>query len=151
MSKMAKQKEHVHGPECYHEHNAEPKVDMQVYMEFQVLNQQLKEVQQKLTTAGQQMSEILVIIEAVSDLGKAQVGSEMLAPMAPGIFVRSKLTDNKEVLINVGNNVVVGKSLEETKSLLNSQLAELRNFEQNLAMHWQQTVIRLQEIQEQLK
>jgi len=151
MSKMAKQKEHVHGPECGHEHGQKQKVDMQLYMEFQVLNQQLKEFQQKLTTIGQQMNEIMVIKEAVSDLGEAQVGSDMLAPMAAGIFVKSKLMDNKEVLINVGNNVVVGKSLEEAKGLLDSQLTELSNLEQNLAVQWQQAVIRLQEIQEQLK
>jgi prefoldin alpha subunit len=146
--KKQKEQKHVHGPECGHENQ---QADVQAYLEFQMLSQQLKELQQKLAAVGQQMNDILAIKEALSDLNKAQVGSDMLAPMASGIFVKSKLADNKELLVNVGNNVVVAKTTDEAKGLLDAQFSELRNLEQNLAVQWQQIVARMQEIEGLLK
>ncbi|MBW3012032.1 prefoldin subunit alpha [Candidatus Woesearchaeota archaeon] len=129
----------------------ENKIDMQLYVEFQMLNQQLKEIQQSMQTMEQQANEIAVIRQALEDLKDVKQGTEMLAPIAPGIFVKAKLEDNSGLLINVGGKVVVPKTVEEAQNLLMGQQHELAGAEQNLAVQFQQTVERMHQIQDKLK
>lgn len=122
-----------------------------LYLEYQLINQQLKEIQTRMQEIANQLNEIMVTRQAVEEIPKTEKGTEILAPLAPGIFVKADLKDNKEFHINVGSKVVVTKSVEETKKLLTDQEAEIKGAEEQLAGQWQTLVIRLQELHQKLQ
>ena len=70
---------------------------------------------------GQQAQEIENIRKGIEVLGKSEDGAEILAPVSNGIIVRTKMTSNDTLLVNVGANTVVEKSREETLDLLGKQ------------------------------
>ncbi|MBW2995269.1 prefoldin subunit alpha [Candidatus Woesearchaeota archaeon] len=129
----------------------EKDVKTKMYVQFQMLQQQLKEIQARMQEVANQLNEIKATRMAVEEVPKIKNNTEILAPLAPGIFVKSELKDNKEFHINVGSKVVVTKSVDETIKLLEEQEKEIQKVEEQLAVQWQTLMLKLQEIYPKLK
>ncbi len=96
------------------------------YTEFQMLQQQAVQINEHLEMLNQQLLELDISKNAVSELGETKVGTEILSPLANGIFIRSKLENNQSLVVNVGSNTTVERTTEEVVSLLGQQEVELR-------------------------
>ncbi len=94
------------------------------YMQFQVLQQQMEQVSQHLEMFNQQLVELDISINAVQELEHAETDNELLAPIADGIFFKAKLIDNKKLIVNVGSNVTVERTIPEVVVLLKEQKEE---------------------------
>ena len=55
----------------------------------------------------------------------------MLAPIGRGIFVKSRLIDEK-LIVDVGGKKFVEKSIDETKEVISGQLKRLEEIKENL-------------------
>ena len=93
----------------------------QKMMELQILNQQSEQLRQQLANLEEQMSNLKNLEESLGALGKEEVGKEMFSPLSSGIFMKTNLRDNKEVLVAVGAGVVVQKSVKEAGDMLKDQ------------------------------
>jgi len=107
------------------------------FMEFQILQQQIAHVQKQIQQLSSQKDEIGNVQQSLSELSGTKVDSEILSPLCSGIFAKARLLDNKELLVNVGNNVVVKKKVPEVKGMLAKQEAEIRKMEEHLAEYLQ--------------
>ncbi len=96
------------------------------YMQFQYLQQQLEQISQHLEMLNQQNADLDISINAVTELGKTKLGNELLAPIADGVFLRGELKDNKKLVINVGMNTTVEKTVPEVIKLLENQKSQLQ-------------------------
>ena len=97
------------------------------YMEFQQLQQQIEQVSQQLQLMSQQAAEIDNTKEALLDLGKVEPNTEMLAQIANGIFVKSEIKDTSKLVVNVGANVTLEKTIPEMIELFDSQKNDITN------------------------
>jgi len=125
-------------------------VMQQKYMELQMLNQQLQQVQQQLQTVEQQSMEVEFVIDALENLAKVDVGSEVLVPLSSGIFVKAKLQDNKELVVNVGGNTTVTKTIPEVQEMLKKQVKELQKVKDDLAGKFTESANKMQKLQMEL-
>jgi prefoldin alpha subunit len=98
----------------------------QKYMQFKALQQQLQQIQEYQEALHTQQQELENSINGIRELAKVTVETEILAPIANGIFVKTKLKDNQQLIVNVGANVTVEKSLPEVINLLEQQNKELQ-------------------------
>jgi len=57
----------------------------------------------------------------MTELQKTTVNTEILAPIANGIFFKAELKDNQKLTINVGSEVAVEKTIPEVIRLLEEQ------------------------------
>ena len=80
-----------------------------MYLELQLLDEQMKQIQKQITMLDEQLVELNNTIQALDDFNKTSVGSNILVPLSPGVFANAELKDNKELLVNVGSNIVVKK------------------------------------------
>ncbi|MBW2990932.1 prefoldin subunit alpha [Candidatus Woesearchaeota archaeon] len=110
------------------------------YLQLQMLDQQIRQVQQYLQTFDQQLVEIRNVINSLKDLSKLKKGDAMLAPVASGIFVKAKLEDNEEVRVNVGSNIVVAKSVEDAVKMLEEQEAEIAQYRSDTLVKFNELV-----------
>ena len=94
------------------------------YMQFQMLQQQMEQVSQHLEMFNQQLAELDISISAVKELETAEKDNELLAPIADGIFFKAKLIDNQKLVVNVGSNVTVERTVPEVVVLLKEQKKE---------------------------
>ncbi len=96
------------------------------YMQFQYLQQQLDQISQHLEMLNQQNADLDISINAVAELGKTKIDNELLAPIADGIFLKGELKDNKKLIINVGMNTTVERTVPEVVKLLENQKSQLQ-------------------------
>ena len=66
--------------------------------------------------------ELMLIKASLEDLNE---GSELLIPLGAGIYAKAKLEDSKEFLVNVGSNVIVKKSEDEVKEMIDKEIKEI--------------------------
>ncbi len=125
-------------------------VMQQNYMEMQMLDQQLKQIQQQLHAVEQQSMEVEFVIDALGNISKVEVGSDILVPLSSGIFVKAKLQDNKELIVNVGGNTTVNKPVPEVQEMLKRQVKELGKVKKDLADKFTEFANKMQTIQTEL-
>ncbi len=99
-----------------------------MYLELQSLDEQIKQVQKYLISLDEQLIELSNTLQALDDFNKTAVGTNILVSLSPGIFASAELNDNKELLVNVGGDVVVKKDLAQTKELLKKRLDFIRKY-----------------------
>ncbi len=121
------------------------------YFELQMANNQLKQIEKQLELIEAQVLEALTIINALDELKSSKQGAKSLAPVANGIFVEAKLENIQDLLVNVGGGIVVKKSVDETKSMLQNQVSELRSAEQELLVQFEQFSAKAQGMQKELQ
>ena len=98
--------------------------------QFQLLNGQAEQLNQYKELLSQQLSEIELSISSLNEINNIPENAGMLAPVANGIFINASLKDNSKVMVNVGANTVVEKSIPEAIKLLENEkkgLAERLN------------------------
>ena len=60
-------------------------------------------------------------IAAVQQLAHVNVPHEFLAPLANGIFVKGNITETQTLLVNVGAEVAVEKTIPQVVAMLTAQ------------------------------
>jgi len=93
----------------------------QKMIELQILNQQAEQLRQYLTQLEEQLENVKNLQESLDAIENEKIGKEMYSPLSSGIFVKTELKENKEVLVAVGAGVIVKKNVKDAKKLLKEQ------------------------------
>lgn len=104
-------------------------------MKYQVLDQNIKQLQQQLETADQQIIAIMATIQSLDEYKTVKDGTEILVPLNNGIFTKATLKKEDSVLINVGSSVIVEKSIEDTKKLIEKQKEEIISIKEKMSIN----------------
>jgi prefoldin alpha subunit len=118
------------------------------YLKLQMIDQQVRQLQQYLQTFDQQLIEIKSVISSLKELSALKKGDSILAPVANGIFIKAKLEDNQEVKVNVGNNTVVTKSIDDTVKMLQGQEAEITQYRSDVLAKFDELIKQAEELQQ---
>lgn len=128
------------------------------YFELQILEQQLKQVNQQLLSMDNQILELQRIKDNLDDISKTKTNTELLVALGGGVFSKAELKDNNTVLVNVGANIIVEKDIASSKGIINNQMGQvneaIKQFEQEfqmLAMNSQAIQLDLQKIVDEMK
>lgn len=100
-----------------HTHKGEELLQSKYY-EFQMVSEQLQQLQQQQQMLEEQSSEIKLTEEALINLEKSKDKEDLLVPIGQGIFAKAELKDKKSLIINVGSNIMVSKDIAGAKALL---------------------------------
>ncbi len=103
------------------------------YMEYQMIEEQIKKMQEQLLSFKKQNEELEGITNALQNIAEVKQGTEILVPMSSGIFIKAEVQETKEVLVNVGDNVVVEKKLEDAILLVRKQQEDINEYREKVA------------------
>jgi len=121
------------------------------YMQMQLIEQQMQQVQKQLRIIDQQMQELNMTEQALDELKNTKAGTEILVPMASGIFVKAELKDNKDLAVNVGADTVVKKNVDEAKKLITVQIEEVTQMQQDLNVNLEKLASSAQVLEKELQ
>ena len=99
------------------------KNEQELMMKLGFFEQQIRQIQQQIQAIEQgivEMSSLNAGLEGIQ--GKKD--EEILAPIGRGIYARAKLL-SEELLVNVGSNNLVTKSIPDTRKLIGEQIKKL--------------------------
>ena len=121
-----------------------------LYLEAQILDQQMRMLQQQADHIEEQMAEFEALKSAIDEFKDVKPGSDVLVPFANGIFVKAKLADNDLFIINIGSQTAVEKDREGAKKLLDEQQANMQEAHIHFTKQLQQFSKRFQELEKEL-
>ena len=99
--------------------NAEEK--QQNLLELQQLQHELERISQQQEMINQQLLDLDISKNALKTINQTKIGTEILAQVSNGIFVKSTLAENQKLIVNIGSNVTVEKTVDEVVSMLDEQ------------------------------
>lgn len=108
------------------------------YVDLELLNQQLQELEQSLQMADQELEYASVAISMISELKTLDKNQEILIPIGNGVFFTVHAGDVKQVKVAVGSGVVVDKTPEEASKFVNEQVNELEDYREKSIQLYQQ-------------
>ncbi len=123
----------------------------QKYLELQMLDQQIKELQKNIETVDNHISELESASQSIEEIGEVKPGTEILVPVAGGVFARTELKDNRKFIVNVGAGTTVEKSIPDTTKMITEQITEISSTREQLLGRFQQQVSRAQQLQKEVE
>ena len=123
----------------------------ELYMEFQMLEQQIKQLQKQLEALTGQLIELSVTSNSLDDFNKIKSEKEVFVPLSSGIFAKASIKDTSGLLVNVGANVVVRKDVSSTKKLIQTQIDELKKIQNQMLNDLEKMTNRAAQLEMQLQ
>lgn len=123
----------------------------EVYMEFQALDQHIKQLQKQLEMITHQLMEISATSHSLDEFGKIQPGKEIFVPLSSGLFAKAEIKNTSELLVNVGANVAVKKDIASTKRLMQTQFDEMKKIQSRIIDDLEKMTSRAVQLETQLQ
>ena len=101
-------------------------------MEFNLLENQLRQIEQQIVLIDQQINHQRDTIKNLDEFKKIQKGAESFLPLSEDILVKATITDNENLLVNVGGKTLLRKNVEEIKKIIQKQISKLENIRNEL-------------------
>ena len=93
-------------------------------LENQILQAYFSEMQNQISEIEAKKAELEYLKEGLTQL-KGQRDKDILIPLGSGVLAKGKLADDEKVIVNVGSNLLVKKTIEEAKEIIDEQINEL--------------------------
>ncbi len=102
----------------------------ELMQKLNMYEQQMNQMNQQLGAINQNIFDIHFMKDGLEEL-KGAKGQDILAPLGKGIFVQSKV-NHEDLIVDIGENNLVKKSIEETKEIMEDQLKKLAEVKEEL-------------------
>ena len=123
------------------------KEDMQKkIVQFQILESNLKMLQERAMLVSQTLDEYQKTREALLSLETTKP-EKALIPLGSGNFVEGKVDNTDEIIVDVGNNIVLKKKREDALNILDGKITEMQNSFNDITKRSQILIKGLEEIQ----
>ncbi|MCK4521297.1 MAG: prefoldin subunit alpha [Nanoarchaeota archaeon] len=126
------------------------KKNAQLYLDMQMINQQLLQTQKQIQTIEESVNELMIAVQGLDEFKDIKQGKEILVPVVGGIFAKAELKENKELIVNIGSDTAVTKSVDDVKNMLNKQVEGMQNTQQKLIENLQEFSIKAKDIENKL-
>jgi len=125
----------------------EGKIDAESLMaEYEGLRGQTEILKESLDMINSNLTELSVVRESLSKLGEMPADNEILVPMGGDSFTKAKITDKEKVIVGIGSNVAVGKSIPVALEDLEKQIKGLEKARDEGSAEFQKSVKKLEEL-----
>ena len=114
-------------------------------MESRYLEETINELQSRISMTNSVRNELKVSSMTLEGLKKEKKGTQLFVPIGGGSYVKAKLVTAKKVVVGIGADVVVEKTVKETKVDLEARIAEMEKTRETLGQQLNQVIGRIQE------
>jgi len=105
----------------------------------------MNELQSRLSMVNSAISEMRLSNVTLEGLENQKKGAQLFVPVGGGSYVKAKLETSKQVIVGIGADVAVEKSLTDAKADVETRLASMQQTREALGQQLNQVVARLQQ------
>lgn len=128
------------------------KQDLQKFVvEYQLVDQQIKVLQQQLVLLEQQATETAALIDNLESLKNVKARTKAFAQLGPGMSVETTVNEPSHVLVNVGANTIVKKTLPEAQNMLHTQIEEIKKITEKMHAEIQRLLGHAQQLRHEIQ
>ena len=96
-------------------------------VEMRFLEQTAETLQQRISMVNAAMTDLAYANMALEGIEQEKENAELLVPIGGGSYIKVKLASPDKVVVGVGANVSIEKTLPEAKIIVKERLEELEN------------------------
>ena len=137
-------------PEHSKPHSEEEKFQ-RMYMEYNMYKNQMQGLSEEMSTIAATNHALITARETLENFDKLKENPEILVPIGAQSFAYAKVSDLKNVLVNVGANTLVKKDVPKALESISKQLAELEDARGKVEASMKEIAGRMEEIEPQLE
>ncbi|MEA2004389.1 MAG: prefoldin subunit alpha [archaeon] len=87
-------------------------------MEIEIIKQQLGQMDQQKAQINARMMDAQAAAQTIADMKDTDGAIDVLVPVGGGMFTKASVSDAKKLIVHVGADIAVEKSLPEAKALM---------------------------------
>jgi prefoldin alpha subunit len=114
-------------------------------LESRYLEETANELQSRISMTNAAINELRVSNMTLDGLEQEKKGAQLFVPIGGGSYVKAKLETTENIVVGIGADVAVERTLKETKVELEARIAELEKTREALGQQLNQVVGRMQE------
>ncbi len=114
-------------------------------LESRYLEETANELQSRISMTNAAINELRVSSMTLDGLEKEKKGAQLFIPIGGGSYIKAKLDATDNIVVGIGADVAVERTLKETKVELEARLAELEKTREALGQQLNQIIGRMQE------
>jgi prefoldin alpha subunit len=114
-------------------------------VESRLLEESATEVQSRINMTNAALAELRVSSMTLKGLEEEKKDTQLFVPIGGGSYVKAKLESAETVVMGIGADVAVEKSVKEAKEELEARIAELEKTRDALGQQFNQFVGKIQE------
>ena len=119
--------------------------------EIQLLEATLNVIKSRLDLTEATLNESKMALETLKALESAKEGDSVLVPIGASSYVFAKVENINKVVVGVGANVCIEKSVKESIDMINDRIAKLEQIKSSLQQQLVQASQKLEENRENLE
>ncbi|MHA1263989.1 MAG: prefoldin subunit alpha [Candidatus Helarchaeota archaeon] len=112
---------------------------------------QANQVQLQIDMLNQTIAATRIAEETIEALENMQAGQEILLPLGNLAYIRAKIMDTTNVILNVGASIHLDKTIAEAKTSLEKRLENLSKTQVQLRQGLQQIVQQMEQIRNEIE
>ena len=120
-------------------------------MESRFLEETAKEIQARVNMTNAALTELRVSSMTLEGLEKEKKDAQLFVPIGGGSYVKARLETAKKVVVGIGADVAVERTVKETKEELEARIAELEKTREALGQQFNQVIEKIQENRDRLE
>jgi prefoldin alpha subunit len=114
-------------------------------LESRYLEQTVNELQSRISLTNSAITELKVSSMTLEGLETEKKDSQLFVPIGGGSYVKARLETAHKVVVGIGADVAVERTLKEAKEELEARIAELEKTREALEQQFSQVAGRIQE------
>lgn len=122
-----------------------------LYIEFQALSSSIKQLEQQNEMVEGHLMELMLTLQSLDEFGGISPGTEILVPVSSGIYAKARLENNTDFLVNIGSSITLSKDAGSTKSLIESQIDEIKKLQESLIVQIHEKTVNAAALEKELK
>ena len=119
-------------------------------VESRFLEEAATELQSRINMTNAALAELRVSSMTLEGLGDEKKNSQLFVPIGGGSYVKARLESADKVVVGIGADVAVEKSVKEAKGELDVRISELEKTRDDLGQQFNQIIEKIQENQRKL-
>ena len=125
-------------------------LDKLVY-ELQILRGMSESIQQRISLVHSALMELNMATSTLEGITNEEDADSMLIPIGGGSYIRGKIDDRKNIIVGVGANVAVEKTVEEAKNDFQSRILELDKVRTSLQTQLDESITKADGLQREIR
>lgn len=99
----------------------------EAYIHYQLFKQQLATLNSQKSLLEKNIELIKETIENMKEINSIQEGKEILISIGNGVYVRGELKNNRNVIMEIGNDVMIEKNIPEAIPFLEKKIEDTKD------------------------
>ncbi|MBE0511638.1 prefoldin subunit alpha [Candidatus Bathyarchaeota archaeon] len=125
--------------------SSEEEVFRRLVVELRMLEGTAEALQSRVNLVNAALTELRVSSMTLEGLEKEKKDAQLFVPIGGGSFVKAKLASSDKVIVGIGADVALERTMKEAKENLGNRIAELEKTRTSLGQQFAQVVEKIRE------